>query len=475
MAISHRHWLELLRRARDCSDPFAAAALYPFASPAQRDALAHRMFGARSDCLQLASAGFVSANVLARLARVRDNDETVLVRLARNPATPSPVLARIWHASDSARINELLARHPSTPRSVLASIAGQNPSPPILKALCENTGVAPELLAELERRHPSGLQRLLAVNLATDSATLESLWQATDEPAVRAQILLHPHCPDALLQVMPETALEQRSLARHERTAPAMLARLAAEGDAAVRRAAACHIALPVAALLVLCFDSDTGVRRAIATRPDLSPKLVDWLLDDADVWVRRTVARSPACPQDRLARMVGDTESDVRRAVARHPACPVALLDRLSLDPVPWVQAGVAYRDDIPPPMVRRLARSTDVDVLAGVARHPATSQTRLARLAEHESPDVRRAVILNRNAGRNVLLPLRRDGYALHRAMLIAHPSMTDADRWRMRDDPDSQVRFRVFAHFARQAGDEFSTPTPVQEAPMRTMETI
>ncbi|HRP98183.1 MAG TPA: hypothetical protein PL143_18250, partial [Rhodocyclaceae bacterium] len=52
-------------------------------------------------------------------------------------------------------------------------------------------------------------------------------------------------------------------------------------------------------------------------------------------------------------------------------------------------------------------------------------------------------------------VLPLLRQDGYALHRAMLVEHRRLADADRWQMRDDPDPEVRFRIFRHFARRDG--------------------
>jgi len=119
-------------------------------------------------------------------------------------------------------------------------------------------------------------------------------------------------------------------------------------------------------------------------------------------------------------------------------------------------------------------------VDVLAGVARNAATSPAQIARLAAHDSPDVRRAVILNRAAPREVLLALRQDGYALHRAMVLDHANLTDADRWRMRDDPDAQVRFRIFSHFARLAGvcaaaQTEAAPRSGRPTPLKTMETI
>lgn len=450
-AASRRHWVELLRRAWVADDPFAAAALYPYAAPQDRPALEARMFGARRDRLQLASAAFLGVAVLQRLAVLGD-DEALALRLARNPATPAEALAVLWRRGGGPRLRRLLARHPHTPRPILAEIAEWAVELETLRALCENSGVAADVLAALGERRIGVLQRLLAVNLATSAATLLALRRDAGEEAVRAQILLHPHCPQSLLVGLPASALERRCLAQHHRAPAALLAELASDPQAPVRRAAAANPATPLSALVAACFDVDAAVRRAVAARRDLSPQLAACLIDDPDAWVRRALARNPACPADLLARPATDADLEVRRAAARHPACPPHLLDRLSRDAAAWVQAAVAYRDDLPPTVLRRLARSSDVDVLAGIARNPATAPSRLARLAVHECPDVRRAVILNRRTPRAVLRLLRQDGYALHRAMVVDHPRLADTDRWRMRDDPDAQVRFRVFHHFAR-----------------------
>lgn len=481
MRFTGRHWVELLRRAQEDAQPYAAAALYPHASPAYQARLLHRLFDARQDRLLLASAGFVAPAVLARLAAMARDDALVGQRLARNPAAPADALVTLWRGGGGERLRLLLARHPNMPRGVLAQIAETTAQVGILRALCENTGAAADVLAALERRHLPVLQRLLAINLATAAETLLSLWEeAVDEPAVRAQVLLHPHCPEALLEVMPGGVLERRCVARHPRAPVALLRQLGADADPTVRRAAAAHAAMPAQALLTLCFDPETGVRRAVAGRADLPARMAGWLLEDADSWVRRTVARNPACPPTLLATAAADAHAEVRRGAARHPDCPADVLERLGADPEDWVQAGVAYRDDLAPPLLRRLARSASVDVLAGVARNAATSPAQLAKLATHESPDVRRAVILNRAAPRGVLLVLRQDGYALHRAMVLDHANLTDADRWRMRDDPDAQVRFRLFSHFARQGGVPAAAQTEAppragQPAPLMTMETI
>lgn len=455
VAASQRHWLELLRRARASDEPFSAAALYPHAAARHRQALDSRLFGARRDRLLLASAAFVDAAVLERLASLAD-DETLRIRLARNPSATAAALARLWREGGrGSRLGPLLARHPHTPRTILAELGDAAAELDTLCALCENTGSGSDILASVERRRIPVLQRLLAVNLATNGATLMALWRAADEEAVRAQILLHRHCPDALLQVLPASPLERRCVARHPRTPAALLAELAGDAEVAVRRAATANPATPVAAVVASCFDGDETVRRSAAARRDLPVTLAACLIDDSDSWVRRALARNPACPTSLLERAAVDHDPEVRRAAARHPACPPSLLDRLGRDVVPWVQAAVAYRDDLPPSVLRRLARSSDVDVLAGVGRNPATSPSRLARLAVHDCADVRRAVILNRKTPRAILRVLRQDAYPLHRALAVDHPNLTDADRWRMREDPDVQVRYRVFHHFARQFG--------------------
>lgn len=452
-SAARRRWRELLRRAAVADDPFAAAALYPYAGAQDRPGLEARMFGARRDRLALAAAPFVGAAVLGRLATL-GTDDAVGLRLARNRATPAAALAALWRRGGDVRLRRLLARHAATPRALLAEIAADTIELDTLRALCENSGVAAEVLAAVGERRIGVLQRLLAVNLATSEATLEQLWRDAGEEAVRAQVLLHPHCPDTLLHRLPASSLERRSLAQHPRTPASALEMLASDAEAPVRRAAAANPATPIGALVAACFDGDAAVRRAVAGRRDLAPALAMFLSEDPEPWVRRALARNPACPVALLTRAAADDDAEVRRAAARNPACPAVLLDCLSRDPMAWVQAAVAYRDDLPPAVLRRLARSGDVDVLAGVARNPATAPSRLARLAAHESPDVRRAVILNRRTPRAVLRLLRQDGYALHRAMVIGHPNLADADRWRMRDDPDAEVRFRVFDLFARRA---------------------
>jgi|GEM_PF-349177 len=460
-----RHWRELVRLALDASDVFTSAMLYPHAASADRKRLEARMFGSRSDRLALAAFPHTPSVALARLATLAatDADVTLATRLARNAATPAEALQTLAAAfvtnpeSDAdyrrtvQRVAQLIARHPLAPPALLATLAASADSIETLRSLCENVGVQTDLLAQLAGRGIEPLQRLLAIHFATDAHTLHQLWRSTRESAVRAQVLRHAACPHEPLRSIPASSPERRSLALNVRTTGEILTALARDDDPAVRRAAATNPATPAGALVLLCFDADTLVRRAVAVRDDLPLKVVDWLAEDGDVWVRSGLARNRACPRIWLDRLARDREADVRRSVTRHPACPAPLLALLASDEIAWVRAGVALRDELPGAVLHRLIQDTDIDVLAGVARHRGTPQATLSRLAEHASPDVRRAVILNRHAHRRVLLPLREESYPLHRVLVFMHPSLTDADRWRMRFEPDTEARARMFGHLA------------------------
>ena len=455
-----RHWRELVRLALDAPDALACAMLYPHAGGAERKRLEARMFGARSERLALAACPYAPPAVLARLCTLAtaDADSTLATRLARNAATPAEGLQTLAASLEAAipeqnaqRFAQLIARHPLAPPALLAKIAAHTDSLETLRSLCENVGVQADLLAQLAGRGIAPLQRLLAIHFATDARTLHQLWQNTHESAVRAQVLRHRACPNELLRTVPASGAERRSLASNVRTTGEILTALARDDDPVVRRAAATNPATPAGALILLCFDADTLVRRAVAVRDDLPLKVVEWLASDGDVWVRSSLARNRACPRSWLDRLARDREADVRRSVTRHPACPMTLVTLLANDEVAWVRAGVALRDELPGAVLHRLLQDADIDVLAAVARHRCTPQATLARLAQHASPDVRRAVILNRHAQRRVLLPLRDESYPLHRVLVFMHQSLTDADRWRMRFEPDMEARARMVGHLA------------------------
>ncbi|WP_245841330.1 hypothetical protein [Paraburkholderia ribeironis] len=468
-----RRWRELVELALAAADVYAAAALYAHANDADRKRLGARLFDTRRDCLALAACTFAHGAVLTELARLAaaNRDETLKIRLARNPATPGHALALFAndHEAPAQRLACLLARHAQAPHALLAALAAQSENIDVLRALCENVGVPSDLLALVGQRGIAVLQRLLAIHLATDPQTLLQLWKNTRTSAVRAQVLRHPCCPDALLHTLPSSPDERRSLALQARAPAAILAQLARDEDPRVRRAAALNANTPAGALIGLCFDAQALVRRVVATRHDLPLKVVEWLIGNDDPWVRRTLGRHPACPPEWLERLVNDSEPEVRRAVARHPRCPARLAAQLAADPVPWVRAGVALREDLPGALLRRLAADEDIDVLSGIARHPATPQAQLARLAAHAVADVRRSVILNPHASRRVLLQLRREPYPLHRVLVFEHPNLTDADRWRMRFDPDREARARLFDHFGRVLGPLGPLGPSVACAPM------
>jgi hypothetical protein len=175
-------------------------------------------------------------------------------------------------------------------------------------------------------------------------------------------------------------------------------------------------------------------------------------LAADNDEWVRQWVARNPAVQEQQLHELSKDHVADVRRAVARNKACTLELVKRLASDSDPWVRAGIAYRKNLPSSVLRSLENDiNNIDVLSGVAQNQGTSQNTLKKLADHPNPDVRRGVILNKNANRTVARKLLSDPYGLNRFMAISHPSLLDRDRWQLWQDREPQIRFSIFNRFA------------------------
>ncbi|MGT2490665.1 hypothetical protein ACU4GD_09495 [Cupriavidus basilensis] len=356
MRFSGRHWNELLRRAQEDAEPYAAAALYPHALPAHRACLLPRLFDARQDRLLLASAGCLAPAVLARLATLARDDAAVCLRLARNPAAPAQALVTLWRARRGERLRLLLARHANMPRGVLAQMAEGTAQVEILRALCENTGTAADVLAALERRHLPVLHRLLAINLATAADTLLSLWTAAvDEPAVRAQVLLHPHLPWPLAGGHARRPCWNGAARRGIRA----------------RRWRYCGNWLPMP-------TRPCGARpppmppcprkrcRRCASMP-MPACAARWrggrtCRQEWPAGCRRTPI--PGCaarwPATRLARRrswrLPLRTLTCRSTARRRPASSLSRcrsLSGLAADPEDWVQAGVAYRDGLAPPLL--------------------------------------------------------------------------------------------------------------------------
>ena len=449
---------DLVRQAVECEDIYAGAALPPWVDFAQRSLL-QGLWVRRREALLLAQMEGTPASVLEHLFTF--NDASIDVRLARHQNTAAAVLGllfqRAYGKGQHQRLRHYLAANPATPHEVLLKWVQAERDLDVLKGLCANSGAEPEVLGLAAERGIAALQTLLAVNLASNSAVLQRLWPEATE-AIAAQILGHPHCPQALLEVIPKMVLQRRKLAGNARTPREVLQILSGDAQWSVRRAVAGNAATAPAQLTALSRDPAEAVRRVVAIRTDLPVAAAAQLAEDRDDWVRQVVARNAVTAPEVLERLALDAVMEVRRAVARNPQCPAHLVATLAQDKNEWVRAGVAYREHLPAKVLRQLvAGETSVDVLSGIAQNEAASMRMLQDLVQHENPDVRRGVILNKRAPRTVLRKVLEDPYVLHRGMVLEHAQLCDEDRWQLYQDPDPRVRFAVYGYFGRRLGSQ------------------
>jgi len=457
---------DLVRKVIETGDVYCAAAVYDIANNTERSELKYLMFSKRRNALLLARWEHTPASVLLALfednlnasASANYSDNAILIRLGKNPNTPAQALSQHYEYEKSTkqRLNlmELVARHQHTPIVVLENIARFDSDIESLKALSRNASANENILTTLVNRMPHKFDKNVAAH-SSASADLLMLIYGRADVYTRAIVIMHENCPLSLIKNaecdvnLPLIVL--RPLAKDVRLSKHFLIKLLVNKDSVVRYGVASNLATPKVQITQLLNDTSVSVRRAIASRNDLTIASIKVLMNDKDAWVRQWLARNLRVPSKLLKQLSKDTQIDVRRAVARNPRCPVELLNVLAKDKSAWVRSAVAYQKRTPMRLMRLLAEDTDIDVLSGVANNQNTLQNILQKLALSIDADIRRAVILNLNATRKTLLPLLEDSYYLHRLMLIERPQLKDQDIWHLCDDPDYQVRFMAFRHFA------------------------
>ena len=454
----------LVHKAIETADIYCAAAVYDIANSNERSALNYLMFSKRRNALLLARWEHTPASVLQVLSeQVLSNsaskgDSAILMRLSKNPNTPAQALSQHYESDKSSKqrlsLMVLVAQHQHTPIEVLENIARFESDIESLKALSRNVAANASVLGMLVNRMPNIFDKNVAAH-ASASADLLMLIYDRGDVYTRATVIGHENCPLSLIENaerddnLPLIVL--RTLAKDVRLSKQCLVKLSVSKDSVVRCGVASNLATPKVLIKQLLNDASVAVRRAIASRNDLTIASIKVLMNDKDTWVRQWLARNLRVPGKFLVQMSLDAHVDVRRGVARNTRCPVALLDVLTKDKSAWVRSAVAYQKRTPKRLLKLLAEDTDIDVLSGVANNQHTPQKILQKLVLSVDADIRRAVILNLSATRKTLLPLLEDSYYLHRLMLVTRPQLKDTDVWHLCDDPDFQVRFMAFRHFA------------------------
>ncbi|WP_289284917.1 MULTISPECIES: hypothetical protein [unclassified Methylophaga] len=443
---------ELISVALDSGDIYSAAAVYGLADIDDKKSLAKLLTAKRRDVLKLARWEHTPTEVLALFADVED--EAVRLRIDKNPATQTQTLSNLYRDEADISFITLIAKHANTSAEVLWQILHSSTATDLVRAVVKNPNTDAETLALVAEKFADQFDAELASHPATSADLLMRLYARGNE-FVQAAVVAHKACPDTLftLAAKQESSLILRHLATNPHIDKRLTSRLALDKGYSVRRAAASHKNLPAWVLEQLVRDDSEYVRRVVAAREDLTAEMMNCLIADTDHWVRQWVALNPKLSDSQLYSLSQDEHKEVRRAVARNPKTNSALLRQLANDEQVWVRAAVANQPNTPASTLIILADMDDIDVLGGVASNPKTPQKVLQRLSYSISADVRRAVILNKMAIRQTLLPLLDDPYYLNRMMLIQSRALSADDKWTLYDDPDPAVRFSLFTWFSRQ----------------------
>ncbi len=457
----------LVDKAISSGDVYNTAAVYGISDGRRRKLLENMVFSKRRELLRLASWAHTPTEVLQMLS---DSDDSfVMLRLCKNPKTPSEALTKLYvksfkGSSKGINLTTHIAKHQHTLTNLLAIIIHVNEGLEILKAISQNPSANGQLLMELLSYSPQDekykvFDKSVASNPSASAEALKVIYDRGDA-YTQAAVIAHANCPVLLLSLAESDSdvFVQRKLVC-KCVKLDVLANLAENKDTAVRCGVASNELTPQSLIKKLMDDSSFEVRRRLAKRCDLQVADIERLMNDEDSWVRLWIARNKITPLRVLKVLSYDTCHEVRRAVASNPRCPVVLLEALAKDNNAWVRSAVAYQNKSPMRLLVDLAKESNIDVLSGVANNRHTPQSILQELALSSESDIRRGVILNRNARRTTLMPLLEDPYYLHRLMLVDNPMLNADDKLQLCEDPDFNVRFAAYSWFA---GLEKSTKT-------------
>jgi hypothetical protein len=294
---------------------------------------------------------------------------------------------------------------------------------------------------------PVPVRVAVAVTSGLAPAALATLARDADA-AVRRRVASNAATPPGTLAALAEDAdaFVRRGVAANATTPPGTLVTLAEDADARVRWGVASNAATPPATLAALARDADAGVRQGVARNPATPPDTLAALATDVRAFVRRAVASNAATPPDTLAALASDADADLRWHVARNATTPPATLAALAKDPDAVVRRGVARNATTPPATLAALATDADTDVRWAVAWNAATPPDTLAALAGDAAADVRQGVAWNAATPPATLATLARDADVDVRQCVARNAATPPATLAALARDADAGVRWAV-----------------------------
>lgn len=306
-------------------------------------------------CVAVASNPSSHASILKKLAGSK-GDSLVIVRIAKNPNTPTALLDELAVGMDkrSAHFRAVIANSLNAPAMLLEKLA-EDKFVFTRAMVARNSNTPAATLEKLSRdagfiwvsRRKFCIKQLVAANPNTPAKVLSML--AGDEDCwVRASVTENPNTPLSVREQLVEDGDimgDMSELAKH-RNIPITLQKKALEQLAGSkyptdRIIAARKRNTPVAMLIKLLEDKDISVRVAAADNPSMPSALL--------VNPSHAIAKDTETPIEVLEKLAVDDDSEIRRYIADNPSTPASVLEKLAKDEHDVVRWDVASNPNSP------------------------------------------------------------------------------------------------------------------------------
>lgn len=373
---------------------------------------------------------------------------------------PLDVLVRLA-ADNDFDVRRAVARHERLPQSTMVALAA-DPGWEVRLEVLQNPSRPTELIADTaasvlrdapDWRLPGVLAAV--IDLASSEVPKGTIEEALvrlsksrlRDPDVRQAAASHERTPPAVLARLARVADSgiRAAVAANPRTPADALEALSTDPDEYVRTRVSGNESTPLAAIIALSHDASPKVRQGIAARVSLAPDVLERLLNDESQEVREIALANPGAREvfHRRGESFDDADAEFNQQQAPTPTNRAMLLE-MAANSRAQVRLLVAFDPNADADILSFLGgerRSTHVR--RAVAANPHSPANLLASLAEDSDELVLQAVAFNSATPAGVLLDLAARSVDL--ALLVAlNPDTPDEVLDVLTNDAEPLVRF-------------------------------